>query len=186
MTFRYGAVLCVVGLIAFTSNSRASVSGALTATESALGDIVKKSDGSVLHMNQYEAETYCSDKGGLPTARQLAEESQRFGANGILETKYVGVSIDSNEVKAEINQMLQDYYYPIYAKNNSDQIVVDFYFNKRGYIRPPGKLGNYWFWSSSLLPFDSVNAYELSGVDGGIDYASRHIDGGYSAARCAR
>ena len=73
MTFRYGAVLCVVGLIAFTSNSRASVSGALTATESALGDIVKKSDGSVLHMNQYEAETYCSDKGGLPTARQSSK-----------------------------------------------------------------------------------------------------------------
>jgi hypothetical protein len=138
-------------------------------------------------MNQYDAERTCREQGTrLPTARELAVYSQSLGARGIRETAHPGVVTSDTTVRAEIEQMDRDGYYPIYVANSSGQIAVDFYFNYSGYQRPAGDLGNLWFWSSSVHPVVSDSAYSLDGDGGYIAYVSRS-DGTYnSAVRCVR
>jgi hypothetical protein len=122
----------------------------------------------------------------LPTARELAVYSQSLGARGIRETAHPGVVTSDTTVRAEIEQMDRDGYYPIYVANSSGQRAVDFYFNSSGYQRPAGDLGNLWFWSSSVHPVFSDSAYNVNGVNGvfGLDLRSPYSDG--SAVRCVR
>jgi hypothetical protein len=156
-------------------------------TGSGLGDILRDADGRVRHMNQYDAERTCREQGTrLPTARELAVYSQSLGARGIRETAHPGVVTSDTTVRAEIEKMDRDGYYPIYVANRSGQRAVDFYFNHWGYQRPPGGLGNLWFWSSSAHPFDSDYAYYLDGYDGGIAYVNRSYDDDYGAVSCVR
>lgn len=185
MKLRQFAVLGAVGMIVMTGYSSAGIEGPLS-SEAALGDIVKNPDGSVSHMNQYDSEKYCLAQGSrLPTAKELAKESQRLLAKGVhAHAKHLGVSVDSYAVNTEIDQMRRDGYRPIYTKNSSGQKVVDFYFNNSGYERPAGELGNYFFWSSSVHPVYSDYAYGLYGYDGDFVYDSRHISYAYCAVRC--
>lgn len=188
MKLRQFAVLGAVGMMVMTGYSRAGIEGALS-SESALGDIVKNPDGSVRHMNQHDAEKYCLAQGSrLPTAKELAKYAQdNHTAKGIhAKAKHLGLSVDSDAVKAEINQMDRDGYCAIYTKNSSGQKVVDFYFKNGGYQRPAGELGNYFFWSSSVHPDSSNYAYALYGVSGHIYDPSRSYSDYFSAVRCVR
>jgi hypothetical protein len=156
-------------------------------TGSGLGDILRDANGRVRHMNQYDAERTCREQGTrLPTARELAVYSQSLGARGIRETAHPGVVTSDTTVRAEIEQMDRDGYYPIYVANSSGQRAVDFYFNYSGYQRPAGALGNLWFLSSSVHPGDPNDAYSLVGGNGVIYYDVRsgvYVD---SAVRCVR
>lgn len=138
----------------------------------ALGDILRDSNGRVRHTNLRDADGACRDQGGrLPTARELAVYSQSLGAQGIRETAHPGVGSFASKVQAEIAQMNRDGYYPnYYVANNSGDKAIDFYFNSSGYQRPAGDLGDYWFWSSSVLTsdfgYDYDSAYVLNGFSG--------------------
>ena len=156
-------------------------------TGSGLGDILRDASGRVRHMNQYDAERTCREQGTrLPTARELAVYSQSLGARGIRETAHPGVVMSDTTVRAEIEQMDRDGYYPIYVANSSGQRAVDFYFNYSGYQRPAGDLGKLWFWSSSVRPAYPKYACTLDGYDGGIDYYNRSLVYDLSAVRCVR
>ena len=156
-------------------------------TGSGLGDILRDANGLVRHMNQYDAERTCREQGTrLPTARELAVYSQSLGARGIRETAHPGVVMSDTTVRAEIEQMDRDGYYPIYVANSSGQRAVDFYFNYSGYQRPAGDLGNLWFWSSSVHPVYSNDAYNLNGHNGHLYYGYRSYVGVDSAVRCVR
>lgn len=154
----------------------------------ALGDIVRNENGSVRHMNQYDADQYCRSRGSrLPTVRELALVSQSLGARGIRETAHAGVVRTEAAVQAEITQMSAAGYYPIYTMNGSNQPSVDFYFNYTGYQRPAGDLGSHFFWSSSVHPYYSSNAYYLYGGNGVIFSAGfRSYYDVDSAVRCVR
>ena len=154
-------------------------------TGSGLGDILRDANGRVRHMNQYDAERTCREQGTrLPTARELAVYSQSLGARGIRETAHPGVVMSDTTVRAEIEQMDRDGYYPIYVANSSGQSSVDFYFNYSGYQRPAGDLGNLWFWSSSVHTY--LGAYGLSGKNGLIGPVNRSYVSDASAERCVR
>ena len=130
-----------------------------------LTDIVRNADGSVRHMNQYDADSYCRNQGQrLPTARELALYSQSLGAQGISETK-------------------KDGYYLVKGSDSAG-IPDNFYFSSKGYQRPSGDLGSFWFWSSSVHPDFSDNAYVLYGDNGGIDGDRGGFD--INAVRCVR
>ena len=153
-------------------------------------DIAKDKNGKVLIMNQYDAEKYCAnlEKDGktdwrLPTVREQALLSQSMGAKGIKETQFAEIKSSDARVSAEITQMGKDNYYPIYKKNAAGDTVVDFYFNYSGYQKPDGDLGQNWFWSSSVHPYDSSFAYVLSGRYGSVSYDSRDDS---HAVRCVR
>lgn len=136
-------------------------------------DIVRKPDGSVYYMNQYEASAYCSSQGmHLPSARELAQLSASLGAQGIKELNQFPNEKAANEAG----------FYLINAQN-ADNINDSFYFNKSGYSRPEGDLGNYWFMSSSVAQEAPYIAFGLSGYGGHVDryYYSVTED----AVRCA-
>jgi hypothetical protein len=152
-----------------------------------LGDILRDANGRVRRMNQYDAERTCREQGTrLPTARELAVYSQSLGARGIRETAHPGVVTWDTTVRAEIEQMDRDGYYPIYVANSSGQRAVDFYFNYSGYQRPAGDLGNLWFWSSSVRPVASNYADVLNGSNGYVDYVNRSYGNDNFAVRCVR
>jgi hypothetical protein len=152
-----------------------------------LGDIVRGSDGSIRHMNQYDADAYCHAQGmRLPNARELALVSMSHGAAGIRETAHAGVAVSNSAVQAEIAQMQTDRFYPIYAANSAHQPVIDFYFSRSGYRRPSGDEGSYWLWSSSVLPVVSSNAYGFGGGGGGIYGFDRRDSSGRGAVLCVR
>jgi hypothetical protein len=114
-----------------------------------LTDSAKNSDGNFLHLNQYDANSFCRNKGlRLPTARELAHFSQSQGAQGISETPKDGYRL----VKGLDSEGNQDY----------------FYFSSQGYMRPAGDLGKKYFWSSSMHPNYPGYAYGLDGYDGAI------------------
>lgn len=115
------------------------------------------------NVNRYEAEKICKDNGmRLPTARELAEVSQSFGAEGISETPKEG-------------------YYLVNGSDSTGQ-PDRFYFSYKGYQRPSGDFGSYWFWSSSVT--DSYLAYKLNGFNGDLDYFIPGYD--LHAVRCVR
>lgn len=153
-----------------------------------IGDFERDASGRVRHMNQYDAEKYCLNLGSrLPTIRELAEESQKRGAKGILETAYPGVSANAPAVEVEREQMINDGYREIFTKNIADESVVDFYFNFSGYQRPAGDLGRYWYWSSSVHPDgDSLYAYLFVGAIGVIFNYDRLVSNDGSTVRCVR
>lgn len=158
-------------------------------TEVALGEIARWPDGSVIHQGQKDAADHCRILGSrLPTVKELVAESQKLGAQSVRDTKHAGVSRESDAVDAEVAQMNRDGYYPVYAKNNAGQVVVDFYFNHYGYKRPVGDLGRHDFWSSTLHPYDPSSVYVLSGYNGGIEAAYRNtsVENPRYATRCVR
>ena len=132
-----------------------------------LSDIAKDEEGNVLHLNQLDAEKYCKEQGmRLPTIRELALYAQSLEAAGISETKKEELYL----VKGSD------------AAGNSDH----FYFSHKGYKRPKGDLGKYWFWSSSVHPDYTFSAYVLNGNNGdvGLDVSSYIND--FNAVRCVR
>lgn len=160
----------------------------LIATPPNLGDFERDSEGRVLKMSQDNAESRCANHGlKLPTARELALYSQSLGALGVCETAYPGRRVDpDSSVWTEIRKMGEDGYYPIYAKNASGGLVVDFYFSARGYKRPQGDRGDYWFWSSTAHPYDDrYVGYVFHGFGGDIGYLHA-ANYGNGAVRCAR
>ena len=137
-----------------------------------IGDFLRISDGQVRNrINQYQAERACAEQGSrLPTARELAEEATRYGAE-ILELSQAPTG------------KVPEGYYRINAKNPNGT-TDSFYYSRQNYKRPSGDLGNYWVWSSSLHPvFDDV-AFDFYGADGFLYYYSRGTRFGYDSARC--
>ncbi len=114
--------------------------------------IVRDSRGNLLKMNQEEAVNTCAKRGmHLPTIRELAKICQSRGAKGILETSKVqeGGSSDNLPLEYSPNNTEDDTYY-LYSVKNSNGKRDEFYFNPRGYVAPPGDLGNQNFLSSSV------------------------------------
>ena len=152
------------------SVSRAQGNDTCGTTESspALDDVVRNSDGSVLHMSWYEALVYCSEHGTrLPTARELANYSHSLGAQGVCKIEKKG-------------------YYQIRGTDTKDK-SDDFFFSPKGYRQPDDELGSLFFWSSSS--FLSGWAYGLVGKNGRLfnDLSTGKDSSGYSditAVRC--
>jgi hypothetical protein len=133
-----------------------------------LTDIAKNADGSVLHLNQYDADSYCRNQGQrLPTARELALYAQSLGARGVSDTPKVG--------------------YELVNGSDSAGHPDNFYFCYLGYKMPPGGVENNMnsFWSSSVDPDHSNVAIALSGYQGVLVGFDRSF-AGMGAVRCVR
>lgn len=155
-----------VSLLSMTAGAQV-----FSAPEVVLGDVLRSADGSVRLMTQRQAKRACDEQGlRLPTARELAFHSQSLGARGIRESAHPGVLTTSPEVRAEIELMTREGYYPVYQANSAGLAVVDFYFNATGYRPAEGDLGNHWLWSSS-----SARAYGFSDVHYFLLGGSGHI-----------
>ncbi len=120
-------------------------------------------------VNQYDAEKICLEMGlRLPTARELGLVSQNLGAQGISDTPKEGY----HRVKVSDSQGNNDY----------------FFYSYKGYQRPIGDLGSYWFWSSSTNPYphNSNKVWVLNGYDGSLSsfYFPRSLYHEDSAVRC--
>lgn len=122
-------------------------------------------NGEIL-MNHNHAGSYCrNQQSRLPTARELALYARSRGAEGISETA-------------------KDGYYLVKGTDSAGN-ADHFYFSYKGYKSPAGDLGNYWFWSSSvLLPDYSDYAHGLYVASGYIGTFYR--DYGRGAAGCVR
>ncbi len=155
-----------------------------------LSEIARNADGSVRHMNRFQAATYCREQGSrLPTVRELAMCSHAHGAVGIRETSHTGVWTGDDAVQKEIWLMKRDGYVAIQRQYPSEENglkhrAVDFYFNPSGYHRPAGDSGSYWFWSSSESEFH--RAHVLYGINASIHSFENSNDLGLSSVRCAR
>lgn len=90
----------------------------------AVGPVALAADGSVWEMVQYDTAQYCALQGGhLPSTREFAAFAIKHGAMGILEPSQYNNQIG---------------YLPIYRLNDQNQVVVDLYYNQKGYVEPPG------------------------------------------------
>lgn len=133
-----------------------------------LEDIVWDVDGTALSGNLRLAQEYCEGHGlRLPTVRELAEEATRLGAQGIRETAYPDAETSAAALRDEIDRMARDGYVPIYKRSLHAGVAVGFYFNFRGYRKPEGSHGLWYFWSTSVDPRNS-DVYMLSGYSGEI------------------
>ena len=180
--FGVSALVITVGLLSTAMRAKAAEGRAST-----LGDIARNPDGTVLRMNQYDADKYCQAQGTrLPTIREMAAYSQSLGAKGILETAYPGVYYAFLKVDEEIKRMNTNGYDAIYTSNSAGETTVDFYFNYSGYQRPSGDLGNYAFWSSSVVPHASSDVYGLVGASGDLYFYDRSQNYNDNAVRCVR
>jgi hypothetical protein len=140
--------------------------------------ILRRANGSILFMTQYEASGVdpvtkikvrpdaceAAGKGRLPTIRELAQEAQTLGAKGVLEVNQV----DPNNVPAG---------YYLVSAINPDRQKDEFYFNHDGYQRPSGDLGAHLFWLASVHPHISALGFYFSGPYGGV--YSRYRDDFY-------
>lgn len=126
------------------------------------GVLVSKESGEiVVSIDQYEAEAACADHGGLPDINTLAD---MMGTNPHKE--------DSEEKCSDTEHAhrIGPKEYLCYTPN--PQSV---------------ELGNYQFWSSSVLPVDGGGfAIALFNYYNGINYALRGVGFSDVAARCAR
>jgi|GEM_PF-2259326 len=124
-----------------------------------LGPVVRTPDGRGVGMTQEEARKFCDSSGKrLPTARELA-----------LAMNPIGI----HERPVEGRRLPR-----IYEQNGG----VDFYYDKRTYVRPEGDAGVHAFWSSSLHPSVGESAYYFNGSDGDIDY---YLNSYKLGVRCA-
>lgn len=116
-------------------------------------------------VSQRLAEAICEGVGmRLPTARELALVAQSLGAEGISETRKDG--------------------YRLIRGTDSAGNPDDFYYSNKGYKRPAGEPGYYWFWSSSVHPDGSVFAYGLDNFNGVFGGVNRSDDFGSGVVRC--
>ena len=109
-----------------------------------LGSTVRNADGSVLWMTYSEAVTYCSTRGGLPTAKQLA---MALNPTGVSDRPRVG--------------------FKRISPKNEDR----FYYNRDSYLRPSGEDRHDWFWSSSV--YYDLDAFIFDSHYGDIKYVNR-------------
>ena len=114
-----------------------------------LGPIVRNEDGSVRRMIHGEAVSYCSTRGGLPTAKQLA---LALNPRGVGDTPREG-------------------FYSVSPENEAS-----FYYNSDTYGPPSGDVRREWFWSSSV--YYDFSAYVFTGYSGDIGYVSQYTYGG--------
>ena len=132
-----------------------------------LKEVTPELTGILTGVSQYEAERICRNEGmRLPTARELALVAQSLGAEGISETRKDG--------------------YRLIRGTDSAGNPDNFYFSYKGYQRPAGDLGNKWFWSSSVHPYVSRDAYVLGGNNGDFGYGPRSYVYNFIAVRCVR
>lgn len=132
-----------------------------------LTDVAKNADGSVLHLNQYDADSYCRNQGlRLPTARELGLYAQSLGAEGVSETA-------------------KDGYLPVNGLDTAGH-PDGFYYSFLHYQRPSGDLeSSNAYWSSTIDPEHSNVAYSLNGFMGVIVGLNRDF-AGIGAVRCVR
>lgn len=143
--------------------------------DSALYCMEDDEDGELCLMNQESAKVYCESQGTrLPTAREAAQSAKSSGAAGIRETAFPSASItlnghpssnstpiEGNEgLLAEIQEMSQTRYAPIYKQTEDNLYSVEFYFSAEGYVHP----AEYGFWTSSAqhYVFENMNENRAS------------------------
>jgi hypothetical protein len=150
-----------------------------------LGDIPRDPDGSVSFMSEPDADQYCRSQGTrLPTIRELALYAQSLGALGIRETTHIGEVETDSAVQTEIAQMKGDGYEAIFTLNSAGQPTVDFYFSHSGYRAPPGDLGAFWLYSSSVAALSPTDNYTLSSTNGETGHDGRDFIYDDDAGRC--
>jgi hypothetical protein len=152
----------------------------------AFSDVARDADGSVSGMTFHVAKAYCNERGWhLPTAREYALLTNQQGGSGIRETEFPNISKDDSRVKKETEEMSRADFYPVYNYELFEKVVVDFYYNSKGYVAPSGDLGRERFWTASLyLSPGGIIYYQLYyGRLGIIWNASDHWDG-HNAVRC--
>ena len=136
--------------------------------DSNLTDILKDGSGSLITgKNQYQAADECAKRGmRLPTIRELAQWATQYGA-AISDCPKDGYSeIDASD-----------------ASGNPDKL----YFSWSGYHAPTdGGLGQYLYWSSSVVPGVYDGAFTLDGTYAWIQGDARSDNRGANALRCAR
>ena len=170
------ALLSPTGSADAATNSKAPI----------LQEIEKNSDGKLRYFNQNEAIRFCADKGKgvhLPSMREYAELAKARGARGLRETAFLDAPYNDPKVIAEREQNGRDGYTVIYKMSVDNRFVVDFYYNRMGYQKPPADDGIFWFWTSSEAPPDSGLAIAFAGPDGVAHYGFYHFN--YYPVRCA-
>ena len=132
---------------------------ALAADQMDREGILRYGDGSIHYMNQQDAMKACPEGTHLPSAREMAIESQKLGHRGLLELNQVESGKEPEG------------YYKISAEN-SDGTKDEFYFNDypESYRSPHDDLGRNWFWSSSVPSGVSGAVYFFVSELGGIAY----------------
>jgi hypothetical protein len=133
------------------------------------GNIVKDAQGNTVYLNHKDAAQYCEQLAAtLPSTRQWAQYAHDLGALGIQETAFMNTSVNSPEVKLETEQMAKNGYMALYRHNNSQEVVIDFYYSFKGYKRPANELGSNLFWTSNDIAFSQLRFYVFDGDSGGF------------------
>lgn len=124
------------------------------------GDIIKKTNGSILYTTKANAEKKCEEFGlRLPTFREYAEYAVSFGAK-IRESSFKGKNINHPEVSQEIIQNMQNGY-ELQTAHLNGQDVIDYYYNSRGYKMPAEEeMDNSCFWTTT--PANDYGRWSLS------------------------
>lgn len=122
------------------------------------GNILKNPNGSVRYMTHVEALTACPAGTHLPTARELAQESQKKGSKGIWETDQGAKPVGFYKIEAL----------------NSDGYYDKFSFSHEGYVSSPSDLESNFFWSSTVDAERPYNAYYLRGDSGMLSTLYRY------------
>lgn len=131
-----------------------------------LTDVAKNADGSVLHLNQYDADSYCRNQGQrLPTARELGLYAQSLGAEGIIETE-------------------KDGFLPVNGSDSAGH-PDNFYYSFFHYRRAAGDSEANAYWSSSVDPEHSNVALAMNNDMGVILGLNREF-AGMGAVRCVQ
>ena len=164
-----------------------------------LGDFLKNSDGTIkTRVTLNEAFILCCMENGLskneckynmstialsnlkirlPTARELAIEATKYGAE-ILELSQVS---PGNLPKGFTFKNVENL-------EKVDEEKDQFYYSNENYVKPAGGIGNYWIWSRSILirdPYDlGQYAMFFSDFSGGIHAQQVHISDRQGADRC--
>lgn len=149
--------------------------------------------GQILRFRYTDAKNYCLGQDmRLPTTREVSLLAQINGAR-TRETKYPSASIANQVVKDEIKAMQTQFFKPIYIQNESQEYVVNFYYNLSAYKNKYGASLENFIWTSDRLPenpFSGVvlkenTAYAFNGWDGDIDLVTEgtyYVD--HSATIC--
>lgn len=118
-----------------------------------LNGIARNADGSIVLVNQIDAERYCKKRGlRLPTVRELAKYAQNMGAEGISEVNKAGYEYVAGRDKA----------------GNPD----NFYYNRDGYLDQKD-FKEIFVWASNINTHDPFTSYAMSVSNGWISNSSR-------------
>lgn len=160
----------------------------------ALGKLARNSDGSLLLLNQLDAERYCEANGSrLPSALELAEAAKRQGAQ-VRHTQFGGVFVDYDShqgivnpsveaLRAEVREAEAAGFITIYFSSEFYRLrQVGFYYDSSKYKSNRYEQEPYECWSSTTVSRDPLgpvrglvnnDAYKFNSRDGSLSTTSR-------------